>query len=136
LEKSNRECLEDFYQIVFNNGDIDAADRFLDSAIVDHAPWPGHPATLAGFKAGLAEMRGGFPDLHVTIERVISQDDLVVAHQRISGTHRGEFMGTPASGKSFNIEAIDIVRMKDGRIVEHWGLLDSAAMTAQLGHAQ
>ncbi len=133
MKKSNRECLEDFYQVVFNRGDIEAADRYIDSSLVDHAPWPGHPATRAGFKAGLAEMRGGFPDLNVTVERMISQDDLVVAHQKLSGTHLGEFMGIPASGKTFSIEAIDIVRMQDGRVIEHWGVLDSAAMAAQIG---
>ena len=80
-------------------------------------------------------MRTGFPDLTVAVERVITQDDLVVGHQKMSGTHLGEFMGAPASGKTFNIEAIDIVRMKDGRIVEHWGVLDAAGMAEQLGFA-
>ena len=120
---------------VVTDGDMDAADRYVDAAMIDHAPWPGHPATRDGFKAGLAEMRPSFPDLRVTLERTIAQDDLVVGHQKMSGTHLGEFMGVPASGKTFNIELIDIVRIIDGRIVEHWGLIDEAAMAEQLGLA-
>lgn len=135
MKKNNQERLEDFFQNVVNRGDIEATDRYIDSSLVDHAPWPGHPATRAGFKTGLGEMRSSFPDLNVAVERMIVQDDLVVAHQMMSGTHLGEFMGTPASGKTFNIEAIDIVRMKDGRIVEHWGVLDTGGMADQLGLA-
>ena len=75
-------------------------------------------------------MRTSFPDLSVAVERVIAQDDLVVGHYKMSGTHLGDFMGAPASGKTFNVEAIDIVRMKDGRMVEHWGVLDAAMRRA------
>ena len=135
MKKNNQECLADFFQNVFNRGNIEATDRYVDSSLVDHAPWPGHPATRTGFKTGLAEMRSSFPDLNVAVERIIAQDDLVVAHQRMSGTHLGAFMGTPASGRTFNVEAIDIVRMKDGRIVEHWGVLNTVGMMEQLGLA-
>lgn len=51
----------------------------------------------------------------------------------ISGSQLGEFMGAPATGKTFSIEAIDIVRMTDGRIAEHWGVMDAAGMAGQLG---
>ena len=52
---------------------------------------------------------------------------------RMSGSQLDPFMGKPATGKTFNIEAVDIVRMSKGRIVEHWGVIDTAAMAAQLG---
>ncbi len=135
MKQNNRQCLKDFFQDVINRGDIEATDRYIDPSLVDHAPWPGRPATRAGFKAGLAEMRTAFPDLNVAVERMIAQDDLLVAHQKMSGTHLGDYMGTPASGKTFNIESIDIVRMKDGRIVAHWGVIDQAGMAEQLGLA-
>lgn len=135
MAKSNQNYLNDFYEEVFNRGDVDAADRFFESSLVDHAPWPGHPATPAGFKSGLEEMRTGFPDLSIAAERIISQDDFVVGHIKISGTHLGEFIGTPGSGKTFSIEAVDIVRMNNGRIAEHWGVLDAAGMAEQLGLA-
>jgi predicted ester cyclase len=117
----------------FNGGKLELADDYFEPGVVDHAPWPGHPADLAGFKAGLAAMRASFPDFHVTIERTIAKGDLLVAQLQISGSQLGPFMGAAPSGKTFKVEAIDIVRMQDGRIAEHWGLIDTGSMAAQLG---
>ena len=133
MARKNHEVFEEFVQAVLSRGDIDASDRYVEPEFVDHAPWPGCPATLAGFKAGLAKMRNSFPDLRVTVERTVAQDDLVVGHVKMSGTQLGEFMGAAASGKTFGIEAIDIVRMQGGRIAEHWGVIDEAGMARQLG---
>ena len=69
----------------------------------------------------------------MSVERTVIQGDLVAVHFTISGTQLGEFMGTPASSKTFEIEAMDILRMTDGRIAEHWGVIDEAGMAAQLG---
>ena len=133
MAEKNHEVIEAFFQAVFNRGDTDAADRYIESTFLDYAPWPGHPATLAGFKAGLAELRNSFPDLRVTVERTVAQDDLVVGHLRMSGTQLGAFRGAAASGKTFGIEAIDIMRIQAGRIVEHWGVIDEAGIARQLG---
>jgi steroid delta-isomerase-like uncharacterized protein len=118
---------------VFNQGNLDSAAQYFAPSFIDHAPWPGHPADVEGFKAGLAELRQSFPDLHVSVARTIAQGDLLAVQFRLSGSHLGPFMGAPATGKTFSIEAIDIVRMEDGRIAEHWGLIDTAALAAQLG---
>lgn len=122
-----------FVETVLNKGDVPASDRFFETDLIDHAPWPGHPATLAGFKEGLLEMRASFPDFHVEVERTVAEGDMLVAHLKMSGSQLGAFMGKPASGKTFNVEAVDIVRMKDGKIAEHWGVIDAAAMGEQLG---
>ena len=132
-QEANAQKFNELVEAVINRGDIGAADQFFQSSLIDHAPWPGQKADVAGFKAGLAEMRKSFPDLRVTVERTVAQGDLLVAHLKMSGSQLGEFMGAPASGKTFSIEAIDIVRMTDGRIAEHWGLMDAAAMAGQLG---
>ena len=108
-------------------------DALFTADMVDHAPWPGHSPDVAGFTAGLAEMRRSFPDLNVAVERTVSQGDLLTVHSRMSGTQLGDFMGAPASGKTFNIEAIDIMRLSDGRIAEHWGVMDAASLAGQLG---
>jgi len=133
FEETNTTRFGEMVSAVFNRGDLAAADGYFDPSLVDHAPWPGQPADIAGFKAGLAEMRASFPDLHVAIERTVAQDDLLVAHMRMSGSHLGPFMGAAPSGKTFKVEAIDIVRIQDGRIAEHWGLIDTGSMAEQLG---
>lgn len=132
-EKQNATLFAEMVSTVFNAGDVAAADGYFQPFLVDHAPWPGQSADVAGFKAGLAEMRASFPDFHVAIEHTVAEDDLLVVHSRMSGSHLGPFMGAGPSGKTFEIEAIDIVRMQDGRIAEHWGLIDTGSLAEQLG---
>ena len=121
-----------FYATIFETGDIDAAGHLLADDFLDHAPWPGHPATREGFQAGTTEMRAAFPDLAITPVRIIEEDDKVAAVVRISGTHHGEFIGNPATGRTFEVDAIDILRVKDGKLCEHWGVIDTEQMLAQL----
>ena len=133
---SAAQCVDGYVRDVFNRGDVAAADRYFDPRVVDHAPWPGQPATLAGFKAGLTDLRRAFPDLEVTVQRKVTDGDLVAVHMTIRGTHRGVFMGAPPTGKRIEIEAMDFVRISGGKVVEHWGVLDEAKMGQQLGLAQ
>lgn len=136
MSNSNaKERLDSFINAVFNGNDASAADAYVDPAFVDHAPWPGQPGNLAGFKAGLAEFRTAFPDLKVDLERAVVEGDVVVGHITFSGTQLGPFMGAPATGKTFRVEAIDIIKLRDGKMVEHWGVMDVAGMAAQLGLA-
>jgi steroid delta-isomerase-like uncharacterized protein len=130
-----KQRLDGFVNDVFIRGDVAAADAYLDPTFVDHAPWPGHPGTLGGFKAGLTELRAAFPDLKVDLARTVVEGDLVVGHLTLSGTQLGAFMGAPASGKTFRVEAVDIIKMRDGMAVEHWGVMDMASMAEQLGLA-
>ena len=75
-----------------------------------------------------------FPDLRMEPEDVLASGDKVVARTRGTGTHRGEFMGIPASGKSIDVELIDIMRFgEDGLVTEHWGVFDALTMMQQLG---
>ncbi len=64
---------------------------------------------------------------------MIAEGDKVVIRQTWSGTHKGEFMGIPATGRRVSIAVIDIIRVADGRFVEHWGQLDMMGMMQQLG---
>jgi steroid delta-isomerase-like uncharacterized protein len=121
------------FATTINKGDPAAVDALFAPDFVDHAPWPGHTPDAAGFRAGLAEMRQAFPDLNVTVEHTVAQDDMFTVHFRLSGTHLGKFMDSPPSGKTFSVEAIDINRMENGRIAEHWGVIDAASMMGQLG---
>jgi len=132
MTPSASDIVRQFYETVFDSGDIDAADHFLAADFADHAPWPGHAATRDGFKAGTAEMRSAFPDLSIRPVRIFEEDGKVAAVVRISGTQHGEFMGTKPSGRAFEIDAIDILRVEDGKLCEHWGVIDSEQMLAQL----
>ena len=95
------ETVKAFYETVFQTGDTDAAGLMMAEDFVDHAPWPGQPATREGFRAGTAAMRATFPDFAVTPITMIEEDDKVAVVVRITGTQHGEFMGHSAAGRSF-----------------------------------
>jgi steroid delta-isomerase-like uncharacterized protein len=126
------ETVKHFYETVFQTGDIDAVSLTMANDFVDHAPWPGHAATREGFQSGTAEMRAAFPDLRVEPTRMIAEDDKVAVVVRISGTQHGEFMGNAPTGRAFEIEGVDILRVKEGKLLEHWGVMDVGRMLAQL----
>ncbi len=132
MQPTPTETVKSFYETVFQSGDIDAASLMMADDFIDHAPWPGHPATREGFQAGTAEMRAAFPDLKIEPLKLLEEDDKVAAVVRVSGTQHGEFMGNKASGRAFAIEGVDILRVQDGKLREHWGVMDTAQMLAQL----
>ena len=118
---------------VFNGGDIEVLDELLAEGFVEHNPLPGADADRDGFKRTVRELREAFPDLETEVDLKVADGDLVANHWTSSGTHEGEFMGAPATGNTVSVEGIDISRVADGRVVEHWGQMDSLALLQQLG---
>jgi steroid delta-isomerase-like uncharacterized protein len=119
---------------VVNKGNLDIIDELVAADVVEHEELlPGLPQNREGVKQFFAILRSAFPDIKATIEDVIAEGDRVVARGTMSGTHQGEFMGIPATGKKVSFGAIDILRITNGKFVEHWGLTDSMAMMQQLG---
>ena len=84
---------------------------------------------------GVAVIAAAFPYLHVNVEDIVAEGDKAVARITFKGTHKGELMGTPATGKKVTWSAIDIIRMVDGKAVEHWGEQDMLGLMQQLGMA-
>jgi steroid delta-isomerase-like uncharacterized protein len=133
MSEQNKATVRQFIEDVFNTGNIAAADRFMAANYREHNPWPGYAETLDGFKQGLTDFRTAFPDLNLTIEDVIAEDDRVVLRVSLRGTHKGDFMGAGATGREVSVRVIDIVRLADGKIVEHWDVMDELGMMQQLG---
>ncbi len=119
---------------VFNHGNMSLADELLSPDYIEHDELPpGVPAGREGLKETILMMRAGFPDFAATIEDIVAEDDKIAQRITWTGTHTGDFMGIQATGKSVSIQVLDIFRMVDGRIVEHWGLMDSMSLMQQLG---
>jgi len=118
----------------FNRGDLKVLDEVLDPKYVEHQPVaPGVPPTREAVPAMIRALRTGFPDFHLSIEAIDPVKDRVWLRLRATGTHKGPFMGHPPSGRSMSIDVIDAVRVRDGRIVEHWGVPDHLSLLEQLG---
>ena len=115
-------------------GDIDGFGDLLADDFVEHEETPGLEPTKEGVKQFFHMYRAAFPDLRMEPQDVVASGDKVVARARATGTNQGEFMGMPATGKSVDVQLIDIIRFgDDGLAREHWGVFDALGMMQQLG---
>jgi len=117
----------------FNQGNLATADELIDVNFVDHNPPPGVSQGLEGFKQIVTMFRGAFPDIQIKIEDLIAEGDKVVGRITAQGTHQGELMGIPPTGKKVSMNEIHIIRFSNGKAVEHWGVEDNLGMMTQLG---
>lgn len=122
-----------FFDEVVNNGNLDIIDELVDEDFVDHEGLPGMPAGREGQRAMWTMSREAFPNMRFAVEDMLQEGDKVVARLTITGTHKGEFLGLPASNKDISVQAIDIFQYRDGKLVAHWGVTDFAGMMAQMG---
>ena len=134
MSEENKARTLAFMEEVLNKKNVGALDDFFAADYVEHSESPpGIPANREGMKQMMGMFFAGFPDLQVTTEEVIAEGDKVVVRNTVRGTHQGEFMGIPATGKQIEISEIHIVRIVDGMVVEHWGITDQMGMMQQLG---
>jgi hypothetical protein len=110
-----------------------AADQAFDRNVQAGTPMPIEANGAPGVKNVFATLHEAFPDLHISIEDLIAEGDKVVTRERITGTHRGNYMGLPATGKKVAYNEIIIARFANGRIVETWGVVDVLSLMKQLG---
>jgi steroid delta-isomerase-like uncharacterized protein len=122
-----------FYDLI-NAGDIDGLGRHLADDFVEREDLPGVPPTRDGVIQYFQMLIAAFPDLRMVPEDVIASGDKAVARVRVTGTHKGPFMGMSGTGRRVDMQIVDIIRFgDDGRAREHWGVVDQLAMMQQLG---
>ncbi len=121
------------YTELTNARDLDGAFAHFSPGFVDHAVRPGMPPGIQGTRLFFNMLFTAFPDLRATIEDIIAEGDKVVDRTTCEGTHQGVFMGAPPTGKRVKWSFIDINRVVDGKVVEHWAEADTIGMMQQLG---
>ena len=127
------ETMRRMYDLL-NAGDVDGFGDLVADDFVEHEELPGLEPGKEGVKTFFRLSIAAFPDMRMSAEDVIAGGDKVVARARMTGTHQGEFMGISATGKSIDVQLVDIIRFgDDGLAREHWGVLDSMTMMQQLG---
>jgi len=117
---------------VQTGGDFAVFDELMDPAFIDHTPSPGFPPTRNGACQLYHAFRSAFPDMVATIEFQTGEGDLVTTRKTYKGTQKGEFLGIPATGRTVNFDVIDVLRVRDGRIMDHWGVMNIASLMQQL----
>ncbi|WP_163831831.1 ester cyclase [Spartinivicinus ruber] len=130
-EEQNKKLTKEFYAEV-DNKNYDVIDRLFIDNYVEHEVVPGVPPTKEGMKLFFANTGKVFPDRKHNIKFMMADGDKVAVYLNVTGTHKGEIIGKPGSGKTFSISAVDILHFKDGKLVEHWGSGDYLTMYTQL----
>jgi len=118
---------------MFSTGKLDGLGQYIADNFVDHQMHPGQKPGLSGLKESMTEFRAAFPDLKFTLVNVVADSNMIYGLVNVTGTNSGPFMGMPASGKKIDFQAVDIVRLENGKCVEHWGFGDHMKMMEQLG---
>lgn len=129
----NKAVARRFYEEVLNQRKVDVLDQIAAEDYLEHDPFPGQGNGRADLKARVAGFHKAFNPLHFNVEDVIGEGDKVVVRWTNSGTDSGGFMGIPPTGRQFGIAGIDIHVVRDGRLAEHWHVVDMLGQMQQLG---
>jgi steroid delta-isomerase-like uncharacterized protein len=133
MAQDNALIVRRFVDEIITQGNIDAAAQFVWEDVVEQVPLPGQGPGLEGLKDILRAMRAGFPDLVFSIHEQVSEGDKVVSRFEWTGTHKGEFLGIPATGRPVSVWGIVIDRLEEGRIKETRIIMDTLGLMIQLG---
>ena len=129
---TNKQVVARFLDDVFVRHDMSRLDEYMRDDYIQHNP--DCPQGMAGFLEFFGVIFGAVPDFHYAVKQVVADGDLVMAWCTSLGTHTGgEFLGQPASGNAVKFDVVDIFRMQDGKIAEHWDVADTFTFFSQLG---
>lgn len=131
--ESNADQDREFARVVLNDHQLDQLDRFVHEDFVEENPPPGQGPGRDGLREFLRAFQTAFPDLTWTVQNLIAQDDTVAAWSVWEGTHSGEFMGIPATGRRVSVEAWTFDRFRDGRMASSRIIMDQFGLLQQLG---
>ena len=133
---TNKATLRRFDRAI-NTGDAELISKTIEEVfepdVLIRTPLPIQATGAQAIKEVFATLRRAYPDLHITVEDLIEEGDRVVSRNTVTGTHQGEYMGLPPTGKSVTYNEIFICRFVNGRIAETWGVVDVLSQMKQLG---
>ena len=133
MSDASKAIVRRYIEEAFNNRKHDLLDELVAEDFVDHHLPPELPPGPEGAKLWFGGAVAGFPDIHIVLKDMIAEEDKVAVRTEITGTHEGEFMDIPATGKEFAITGMAIARIADGRLAEWWENADMMGLMQQLG---
>lgn len=129
--ETNKKVVRRYKVGILNSRDVDALDEIVAVDYLDHAAFPGQAPGLEGLKQRARYLFAAL-DPQWTIHDMVAERDLVVIRWSHTGTHRGEFLGVPATGKRFTFRGIDVYRILGGKMAEHWNVVDALGFLQQV----
>jgi steroid delta-isomerase-like uncharacterized protein len=133
VSSENRAVLDRINEEAFRQGNVGVIDELVAEDFVEHDPPPGTAPGREGFKDMIRTLHRAFDDQGFTIHDQIAEGDRVVERWTMTATHVGDWLGIPATGKRIVVAGMDISRLEDGRLAEHWTQMDALGMLQQLG---
>jgi steroid delta-isomerase-like uncharacterized protein len=134
MSEQNKALIRRYNDEFWGKGDESLLEELFAENLVDHNPAGNDlPPGREGMRQALANFRTAFPDLTTSLEHLIAEGDKVVLRWRARGTHEGDLMGIPATGKQVTLSGIDILRIEKGKIAERWAEYDNLGLLQQLG---
>ena len=128
----NKTIVRRFFELGPSSGDMNAANALLSPNFALHTPFPSAPG-IQGINDVVKTCRAAFEHLNVTVEDMVAEGNKVVARFTARGTHKGQFMGLPPTGKPITMTGIEIFRIENGKIAELWGEANMLWLMQQLG---
>jgi steroid delta-isomerase-like uncharacterized protein len=131
MSEANKALVRGFYER-FNKGDLTLVDDLVSDDFVEHEVFPGLEPNKTGLRQLFEGFHAAFEGGKFEVDDLIAEGDQVFVRVRATGTHRGEFMGIPATGRTIEVGVGDFLRIDNGLVVEHWGVMDTGALMQQL----
>jgi steroid delta-isomerase-like uncharacterized protein len=129
---ANKSLVRRYYQ-VWTQGDLKALDDLLSPNYKRYLSATTPPINADAQKQRLVGLRAAFPDIQVTVEDIVAEGDRVAVYATVRGTHRGTFQGAAPTGKQGTVSGCELIRIENGKMIEHWGGTDNLALLQQLG---
>jgi len=130
--EDNKTVARKFFE-EFTEGNLQAVADLMHDDHVFHFPLLPGPVDKPGHVAGQVAVKAAFPDYAMVVKEQVAEGDMVFNRLQVTGTHEGEFMGRPGSGKTFEIATFNIMCIRDGQVVDEWDEFDTLDFLAQLG---
>lgn len=130
--EDNKRIVRRVIDEIFVKGNVDAVDELAARDFVPHS-WPGVKPGTETLKQAVKRVSAGLADVAMDVEDMVAEGDRVAVRLTSHATHRGNFMGMPASGRSYTVSETHIFRLRDGKVIEHWRDMDMLSLMQQLG---
>ena len=133
--EEKKRVIQRFVNEVINARNLDAMNELVAEDFVEHIPFPGQGPGRDGLRYAVGIFLAAFPDLHWTLDEQVAEGDTVISRFTMTGTHRGPFLGIPATGKAVSVWGVVIDVVRDGLFAESRIIMDTMSLMQQLGAA-
>lgn len=131
METNNLAILQRIVEEGFGARNFQVIDELMSDSCAENQF--GMKGGKDGIKKSIQSLHQGFPDIKYHFQKFSENQNTIWVHYKVSGTHLGDFMGIPPTGGKFTIDLMDVARVENGQVVEHWGIPDRFALLSQLG---